>query len=304
MNSPANRPAHSAANSAARRACIMGQPVAQSRSPMIHGYWIKQLGVDGAYDFKELSPAEFPAFIAALGSNGYVGGNVTAPHKEAAFRGVAQRDAAAEAIGAVNVIWVENGVLMGGNSDTHGFIAHLDEAAPGWQLPAVAAGAVTRAVVLGAGGAARAAVYAFVQRGVAVAIVNRTRARANQLAAHFGALPGAQVQGHDWSALPGLLKDADVLVNCTACGMTGKPPLALDLAPLKQSAVVYDAVYVPLETALLAQARKQGLRVVDGLGMLLHQAGYGFQKWFGVKTSLTPELRALVQADILAKTPK
>lgn len=292
---------------AARRACIMGQPVAQSRSPMIHGYWIKQLGVDGAYDFKELSPAEFPAFIAALGSNGYVGGNVTAPHKEAAFRGVAKRDAAAEAIGAVNVIWVENGVLMGGNSDTHGFIAHLDEAAPGWQLPAVAAGAagaVTRAVVLGAGGAARAAVYALVQRGVAVAIVNRTRARADQLAAHFGALPGAKVQGHDWSELPGLLKDADVLVNCTACGMTGKPPLALDLAPLKPSAVVYDAVYVPLETALLAQARKQGLRVVDGLGMLLHQAGYGFQKWFGVKTSLTPGLRALVQADILAKTPK
>ena len=300
-NSPANRPANRPANSAARRACIMGQPVAQSRSPMIHGYWIKQLGVDGAYDFKELSPAEFPAFIAAMGSNGYVGGNVTAPHKEAAFRGVAKRDAAAEAIGAVNVIWVENGVLMGGNSDTHGFIDNLDEAAPGWQLPA---GAVTRALVLGAGGAARAAVYAFAQRGVPVFIVNRTRARADELAAHFRNLPGAHVQGHDWSELPDLLKHADVLVNCTACGMLGKPLLDIDLAALKKSAVVYDAVYVPLETALLAQARKRGHRVVDGLGMLLHQAGYGFQKWFGVKTSLTPALRALVQADIIAKTPK
>ena len=290
-----------------RRACIMGQPVAQSRSPMIHGYWIKQMGVDGAYDFKELSSAEFPGFIAALGSNGYAGGNVTAPHKEAAFRGVAKRDAAAKAIGAVNVIWVENGVLMGGNSDTHGFIDNLDEAAPGWQAPAAdsgAAGTVTRAVVLGAGGAARAAVYAFVQRGVAVAIVNRTRARADELAVHFGALPGAKVQGYDWSELPGLLKAADVLVNCTSLGMSGKAALDIDLVPLKPSAVVYDAVYVPLETALLAQARKRGHRVVDGLGMLLHQAGYGFQKWFGVKTSLTPELRALVQADIIAKTPK
>ena len=306
---------------ATRRACIMGQPVAQSRSPMIHGYWIKQLGVDGAYDFKELSPAEFPAFIAAIGSNGYIGGNVTAPHKQAAFKGVAKRDAAADAIGAVNVIWLENGVLMGGNSDTHGFIANLDEAAPGWQAPAGAAagaagaagaaadaagaaGAVTRAVVLGAGGAARAAVYAFVQRGVAVTLVNRTRARADELAAHFGALPGARVQGNDWSALPGLLKDADVLVNCTSLGMTGKAPLDIDLTVLKKSAVVYDAVYVPLETALLAQARQRGHRVVDGLGMLLHQAGYGFQKWFGVKTSLTPALRALVEADLVAKAAR
>ena len=281
---------------------------------MIHGYWIKELGVDGAYDFKELSPAEFPAFIAAIGSNGYIGGNVTAPHKEAAFKGVAKRDAAADAIGAVNVIWLENGVLVGGNSDTHGFIANLDEAAPGWQAPAGAggaaaaaagtAGAVTRTVVLGAGGAARAAVYAFVQRGVAVALVNRTRTRADELAVHFGALPGAKVQGHDWSELPGLLKDADVLVNCTSLGMTGKAALDIDLTVLKKSAVVYDAVYVPLETALLAQARQRGHRVVDGLGMLLHQAGYGFQKWFGVKTSLTPALRALVEADLVAKAAR
>jgi shikimate dehydrogenase len=277
-----------------RRACIMGQPVAQSRSPMIHNYWLKLLGIPGAYEFKDLSPAEFPGFIAGFGTNGYVGGNVTAPHKEAAFKGVARRDAAAEKIGAVNTIWVENGVLTGGNSDAHGFIANLDEAAPGWQVPGC------RAVVLGAGGAARAAAYAFANRGVATALVNRTRARADELAAHFG----APVSGHGLDALSDLLSGADVLVNCTSGGMLGKDPLVIDLGPLKKSAVVYDVVYVPLATPLLAAAKARGHRTVDGLGMLLHQAGYGFGKWFGAKTQVTPELRAMLEADIIAKTPK
>lgn len=277
-----------------RRACIMGQPVAQSRSPMIHGYWLKTLGLPGAYDFKDLAPAEFPGFVAGFGRNGYVGGNVTAPHKEAAFRGVARRDAAAEAIGAVNTIWLEDGVLVGGNSDAHGFIANLDEAAPGWQVQGA------RAVVLGAGGAARAAAYSFARRGVPVALVNRTRARADELAAHFG----APVSGHDLTELPGLLAGADVLVNCTSGGMLGKDPLIVDLDPLKKAAVVYDVVYVPLETPLLAQARARGHRSVDGLGMLLHQAGYGFGKWFGAKTEVTAELRAMLEADIIAKTAR
>ena len=277
-----------------RRACIMGQPVAQSRSPMIHNYWLKLLGIPGAYEFKDLSPADFPAFIAGFGSNGYVGGNVTAPHKEAAFKGVARRDAAAEKIGAVNTIWVENGVLTGGNSDAHGFIANLDEAAPGWQV------SVCRAVVLGAGGAARAAAYAFADRGVPVALVNRTRARADDLAAHFG----APVSGHGQDALNELMAGADVLVNCTSGGMLGKDPLVIDLGPLRKSAVVYDVVYVPLETPLLAAAKARGHRTVDGLGMLLHQAGYGFGKWFGAKTQVTPELRAMLEADIVARTPK
>ena len=273
-----------------RRACIMGHPVAHSRSPMIHGFWLKQLGIDGAYDFKDLTPEAFPAFIAALGSNGYVGGNVTVPHKEAAFRGVSQRDAAAEAVGAVNVLWVENGKLLGGNSDVHGFINNLDVAAPGWQVPDACA------LVLGAGGAARSAVYAFTQRGIRVKLVNRTVDRASQLAGHFGPL----VSAHGQEALPALLAEADVLVNCTSTGMTGKPPLVIDLAPLKRGAVVYDIVYVPLETDLLAEARKRGHRCVDGLGMLLHQAGYGFEKWFGVKTAITAQLRLLVEADIVA----
>ena len=272
----------------------MGHPVAHSRSPMIHNHWLKALGIAGRYELMDLTPEQFPGFIAGFGSNGFVGGNVTVPHKEAAFAAAARRDAAAEAIGAVNTLWLENGVLVGGNSDAHGFIANLDETAPGWDV----AGA--RALILGAGGSARAAAYALSKRGIAVALVNRTRTRADEMAAHFGAL----VSGHDPKDLPGLLATADVLVNCTSCGMVGKPPLEIDLVPLKKNAVVYDVVYVPLETELLAQARRRGHRTVDGLGMLLQQAGYGFRKWFGANTTVTPALRALVEADIIAKTAK
>lgn len=279
---------------AARRACVMGHPVAHSRSPMIHNYWLKQLGIAGSYELKDLTPEEFPAFVGDLAGNGYVGGNVTVPHKEAAFRAVAARDAAAEAVGAVNTLWLENGRLMGGNSDTHGFIANLDDRAPGWNVPGC------RAVVLGAGGAGRSAVYALRQRGVEVHLVNRTAARAQELARRFA--PG--VQAHGFDELARLLPQADLLVNCTSLGLAGKAPLEIDLAPLKARAVVYDVIYVPLETALLAAARKRGHRTVDGLGMLLQQAGFGFRKWFGGDPQVTPELRAMLEADIVAKTPK
>jgi shikimate dehydrogenase len=271
-----------------RRACLMGHPVAHSRSPLIHNYWCKQLGIAGVYELKDLTPEEFPAFARGLGENGYVGGNVTVPHKEAAFRVASARDAAAEAVGAVNVLWTENGRLMGGNSDTHGFIANLDERAPGWNVPGC------RALLLGAGGAARSAVYVLKQRGVQVDVVNRTLPRAQELAARFGA------RAHGMAALGRLLAGADLLVNCTSLGMTGKQPLPIDLAPLKPSAVVYDVIYVPLRTPLLEAAQRRGHRTVDGLGMLLHQAGYGFRKWFGGDPQLTPELRARLEADIAA----
>ena len=275
-----------------RRACVMGHPVAHSRSPMIHGYWLKTLRIEGAYELKDLTPEQFPAFVGQLGKNGYVGGNVTVPHKEAAFRLVSGRDEAAQAVGAVNTLWLEGGKLMGGNSDTHGFIANLDDRAPGWDV------AGCRAVVLGAGGAGRSAVYALRLRGAEVHVVNRTLARAQELAAKFGA------KAHGFDAVPALLRDADVLVNCTSLGLAGKPPLEIDLAPLKPSAVVYDVVYVPLETGLLARARERGHRTVDGLGMLLQQAGFGFCKWFGGDPKVTPELRAMVEADIVAKTAR
>jgi len=273
-------------NTRLRRACVMGHPVAHSRSPMIHGYWLKTLGIPGAYELKDLTPGQFPEFVTHLEKNGYVGGNVTVPHKEAAFRLAAGRDAAAEAVGAVNTLWLEEGRLMGGNSDTHGFVANLDDCAPGWDVPGC------RALVLGAGGAGRSAVYALKQRGAEVHVVNRTASRAQDLAARFGA------NAHGFDAVPRLLGEADVLVNCTSLGLAGKPPLEIDLGPLKRSAVVYDVVYVPLETALLAAARKRGHRTVDGLGMLLQQAGFGFRKWFGGNPKVTPELRALVEADI------
>jgi len=277
---------------ALRRACLMGHPVAHSRSPMIHNYWCKQLGIAGVYELKDLTPEDFPGFARGLGTNGYVGGNVTVPHKEAAYRLASARDAAAEAVGAVNVLWSENGRLTGGNSDTHGFIANLDERAPGWKVSGC------RAVVLGAGGAARSAVYMLKERGAEVDIVNRTLPRAQELAKRFGA------RAHAMTEVPRLLASADLLVNCTSLGMAGKEPLNIDLAPLKPSAVVYDVIYVPLETALLKAARARGHRTVDGLGMLLHQAGYGFRKWFGGEPRVTPELRTMLEADIAAKTPK
>lgn len=275
------------------RACVMGHPVAHSRSPMIHGYWLRTLGIPGTYELKDVAPAEFPAFFTHLAEQGYVGGNVTVPHKEAAYKLVHRRDAAAEAIGAVNTVWLEGGLLVGGNSDAHGFITHLDDGAPGWNVPGCCA------VVLGAGGAARAAAYAFIERGVEVALVNRTLARAQELAAHFG----AQVHAYAEDELSQLLPQADVLVNCTSRGMIGKPALELELGSLKPSAVVYDVIYVPLETQLLAAARSRGHRTVDGLGMLLQQAGFGFEKWFGTAPHVTRELRALVEADIRATTP-
>jgi shikimate dehydrogenase len=269
----------------------MGHPVAHSRSPMIHGYWLKTLGIQGAYELKDLTPEQFPGFVGELGKNGYIGGNVTVPHKESAYRTVSARDAASEAVGAVNTLWLENGRLMGGNSDVHGFVANLDDRAPGWNVSGC------KVLVLGAGGAARSAVYALKRRGAEVGIVNRTLARAQELGQRFGAAT------HGWEDLASLLPGTDVLVNCTSLGMTGKEPLHIDLGPLKKSAVVYDIVYVPLETALLAQAKKRGHRTVDGLGMLLQQAGFGFRKWFGGEPRVTPELRSMVEADIVAKAP-
>jgi shikimate dehydrogenase len=280
--------------STAPRACLMGHPVAHSRSPMIHGYWLKTLGVEGTYELRDLTPEAYPDFLTHLAANGYVGGNVTVPHKEAAYRLVDDRDEAAEAIGAVNTVWLEKGRLRGGNSDAHGFITNLDDRAPGWDA------ASGLAVILGAGGSARSAAYTLMKRGLQVALVNRTLARAQELAATYG----APVTAWGWDALPRLLPDAVLLVNCTSTGMVGKPRLDVDLGGLGPGAVVYDVVYVPLETELLARARKRGNRTVDGLGMLLQQAGFGFQKWFGVMPRVTAEQRALVEDDIRAKTPQ
>jgi shikimate dehydrogenase len=255
---------------------------------MLHGFWLRTLGLPGRYEAQDVAPEALGAFMTGLRSQGFTGGNVTIPHKLAVIPYLSRIDAAAKAIGAVNTIWTEGGQLAGGNTDAHGFLANLDEGAPGWD----AQGGVC--VVLGAGGAARAAVYGLLQRGMRIHLVNRTLASAEAIAAHFG----ANVVASDMAALPRLLPQASLLVNTTSLGMQGKPALDLDIAPLRPGAVVYDIVYVPLVTALLRDAGQRGHRTVDGLGMLLHQAAPGFARWFGATPSVTPALRALLEADI------
>lgn len=270
------------------KAFVCGHPIAHSRSPLIHGFWLKQYGIDGSYAAIDVAPDAFAQFAASLAENGFAGGNVTIPHKEAAFAAVARRDAAAEMIGAVNTLWFEESILVGGNTDAEGFAANLDEFAKGWDT-------VGAAVVLGAGGAARAVIHALKERGVAdIRIVNRTLARAQELADRFG----KGVSAHATAATDALLGDAGLLVNTTALGMHGNADLAADPERLPDGAIVTDIVYVPLETPLLAAARRRGLKSVDGLGMLLHQAAPGFARWFGVRPEVTAELRQLIVADM------
>jgi shikimate dehydrogenase len=275
-----------------RRACIMGHPVAQSRSPMIHGHWLAEHGIEGRYDRQDLTPDAFPDFVRALANHGYVGGNVTVPHKEAAFALADVVDETARAIGAVNTLWLENGRLYATNTDTHGFIANLDQSAPGWDRTC------RDAVVFGAGGSARAVLHGLLTRGVdRISVINRSRDRAQALADHFG--PRIAVV-HPNDAIS-VLGSADLVVNTTSLGMAGQPPLELDLSLVDEATIFADLVYVPLETPFLAAARARGNRTIDGLGMLLHQAVPGFARWFGVTPDVTPALRALVEADVNAR---
>lgn len=276
---------------ATKKAFVTGHPIKHSRSPKIHGHWLAQHGIVGSYQAIDVAPEDFAQFLATLQANGYRGGNVTIPHKEAAFALVDRRDEAAEEIGAVNTLWFEDGILWGGNTDGHGFAANLDDNAPGWASNGPA-------VVLGAGGASRAIIHALKQRGVAdIRIVNRTLARAQELRDRFG----AGVTAHGMAATGELLADAGLLVNTTALGMHGNETLAADPALLPGHAIVNDIVYVPLETPLLAAARARRLKAVDGLGMLLNQAVPGFERWFGVRPQVTAELRALIVADLVPK---
>ncbi len=273
----------------APRACIIGHPVKHSRSPLIHGFWLETLGLPGSYGREDVAPDAAEAFIRDLAGSGYVGGNVTMPHKEAAFRAVARRTARAEALGAVNTVWYRDGELWGDNTDIVGFLANLDEGAPGWDAK------LKKAVVLGAGGASVAIVAGLIERGAErILVANRTVERAEELSARFG----SAVQGRPWPPSPDDLAGADLLVNTTSRGMGGKDDLDLDLSPLPAHAVVTDAVYVPLRTGLLRDAAARGLRTVDGLGMLLHQAVPGFEHWFGRRPAVTPDLRRLIEADL------
>jgi shikimate dehydrogenase len=274
-------------NATIRAACVVGWPIAHSRSPLIHNYWLKHYGIAGEYRREAVPPQEFANFVRSLAARGYVGANVTVPHKEAALA-LSQPDERAKAVGAANTLWLDGGVLRSTNTDVEGFLDNLDAAAPQWDRGG------NSAVVLGAGGGAHGVVYGLIERGVGrVIVVNRTRSRAEVLRERFG----SRVQLADWGD-ESVLADAGLVVNATTLGMAGQQPLLIDVKRLPGHAVVADLVYVPLSTPLLRAARERGLRAADGLGMLLHQAVRGFARWFGKTPKVTPELRALVEADL------
>jgi shikimate dehydrogenase len=276
-----------------KRACVIGWPIEHSRSPLIHNYWIKRYGVDGTYTKEAVRPEAVAGFLKLLAVNSFVGCNVTVPHKEAAFAAADIKEASAQAVAAANTLWIDGGKLYAANTDTYGFITHLAASAPDWD----ARGATVS--VLGAGGAARAIVFGLLEAGVSeVRVFNRTRPRAEAIAAQFG----PRVKVHDWAERDARSRDAGLLVNTTSIGMKGEGSLGIDFGGFNQECVVADIVYVPLETELLAKAKARGLRTVDGLGMLLHQAVPGFERWFGLRPEVTPELRRLVEADIAART--
>lgn len=283
---------HDSRETVARHAFVTGYPVKHSRSPLIHGYWLETLGLQGSYTRQEVSPEDFAGFISRLksGESGFIGGNVTIPHKETAFALADRPDALSEELGAANTLWLEDGRLHATNTDGFGFLANLDAAAPGWDR-------MDRAVVLGAGGASRAILQAVRDRGVAeIHVVNRTAARAQELADRFG----PRVHAHPMAALPEVMKGAGLFVNTTSLGMDGEAAPDFDFSPLGEGAVVTDIVYVPLVTPILRQAAEQGFATVDGLGMLLYQAVPGFEKWFGVRPTVDAQLRQLILADMEA----
>ena len=276
-------------SSSAPAACVIGWPIKHSRSPLIHKYWMQQHGIEGDYRREAVESDRLPDFIASLREAGYVGCNVTLPHKEAVLR-LAEPDTRALSVGAANTLFFRSGRLCATNTDVEGFVGNLDAEAPGWDAE------LESAVVLGAGGGARAVIFGLLERRVErVWLVNRTIEKAEALAKAFG----DRVQAVGWDQLAKVTRGGRLLVNTTSLGMTGQPPLEIDLAPLASNAVVCDIVYVPLETPLLAQARARKLRTADGLGMLLHQAVRGFSLWFGVKPEVTPELRAIVERDLV-----
>jgi shikimate dehydrogenase len=272
-----------------KRAFVIGHPIAHSRSPLIHGHWLAAHGIDGAYEPFDVAPDGLADFVGRVRSGEFAGGNVTIPHKEAVFALADLRDPLAIRIGAANTLVYRAEGIFAFNTDHMGFLGNLDQGAPGWDNE------LDTAIVLGAGGAARAILVALAERGVReIHLLNRTTEKAIALADELG--PG--ISGGALDDFNRLAPGAGLVVNCASVGMHGTRFAGIDLSLLPKSAVVTDIVYVPLETPLLADARALGLRTVDGLGMLLHQAVPGFEAWFGFRPTVTPELRRLVEATL------
>jgi shikimate dehydrogenase len=282
------------AETKARAACLIGWPAAHSRSPLIHHYWLRMLDIDGGYSIESVPPEGFAEFVLHLSTHGYVGANITIPHKERALKLTAP-DARARAVGAANTLWYDGDTLCSTNTDIEGFVNNLDACAPGWDR-------VTDALVLGAGGSSRAVIFGLIERGIErVHLANRTADRAEVLADEFG------VKGREfnvgifpigWQDIDRILPRAGLLVNTTSLGMMGQPKLEIDVGLLPPHATVADLVYVPLSTPLLTAARARRLKTADGLGMLLYQAVRGFELWFGQRPDVTGELYAHIKADL------
>jgi shikimate dehydrogenase len=276
-----------------KRAFVIGYPIKHSRSPLIHNFWLKKYEIDGSYSKLEVLPETLSEFLGQMRGNGYCGGNVTLPHKEKVYSACAFTTAMAQKIGAVNTLWLENGNICGDNTDVTGFLANLDAEAPGWDMDCGSA------AVIGAGGAARAILVGLAERHIAeVKILNRSGDRMQALVEEARNWGFQKVSGRLLDDKPGALSGEALLVNTTSSGMVGQPRLTIDLGGLREDAVVSDIIYAPLETELLADARGRGHRISYGLGMLLHQAAPGFERWFGVRPAVSEELRELIIEDL------
>jgi shikimate dehydrogenase len=271
------------------KAFVIGHPIAHSRSPLIHGTWLAEYGIDGSYEPIEVTPDALPDFFTRLRTGEFAGGNVTIPHKEKVFALCDSVDPLARSIGAVNTLLVREGAIHGTNTDYLGFLGNLDQNFPLWDRN------LNEAIVLGAGGAARAVLVALASRGLGkIHILNRTLDKAEALA---GEIEGP-FEAHRLADFQRLAPKAGLLVNTTSIGMHGSGFDGLVLDALPAAALVTDIVYTPLQTPLLAEAKALGLATVDGLGMLLHQAVPGFEAWFGVRPEVTPDLRAAIEATL------
>jgi len=271
-----------------RKAFVAGWPVAHSRSPLIHRYWLNRHGIEGDYVAEAVPPASIDAFLSGFGARGYVGGNVTLPYKEAAFRACRGATTVAERLGVANTLWLEEGALRCDNTDAYGFTANLDEWAPDWRRG-------SNALVIGAGGASRAILHALIEAGFGtILVLNRTLSRALALAEHFG----GPVRAGALEDLPRALPHAHLVVNATSAELDGETALPIDWRIARAGAIATDLVYVPLMTPFLRAAAAQGLTSVDGLGMLLHQAVPGFERWFGIRPAVDMDLRRAVIADL------
>jgi shikimate dehydrogenase len=273
-----------------KKACVIGWPVAHSRSPLIHNYWLKHYGLEGLYEKKAVKPEELQHFLQTMQEQGYVGCNVTIPHKEEALRAVNHLDEVVKRTGSLNTIYFVANEKHATSTDGEGFFRNLVTTIPGLDL------AGKKAIIIGAGGSAKAIIERLLRAGLSdIAVQNRTLERVDELKAAFG----PQIRAIDATHFVAESKTAALVVNTTSQGMKGQPSLDIDLSALPVDCVVADLVYVPLETDLLRQAHARGLRTVGGLGMLLHQAVDGFEKWFGVRPQVTSQLYDHVAADIL-----